>query len=246
MSGFVARTCQAQCGAVPDEEIVMANHFEEALERIKKSTGVRTQVDLANILGIRQSSISDAKKRNSVPADWYLKLYRSHGLNPDWLADGVEPVYLKPSARSLPVASEACAPYGSPARSRPVQVVAVTGKTDEEGAPIFETTGEITVPDNLYRPSMLVMRMDGTSMEPAIRKGAYFGLDRDQRRILSGEIYGIHVPYEGVVVKRVIIALVESRYVLRSENKSHPESYLPFPEGEGRIVGRVVWVLQEI
>ena len=68
--------------------------FEEAMERIKKATGARTQVQLAEVLEVRQSSISDAKRRCSVPSDWFLKLYRSHGLNPNWLSDGQEPVYL--------------------------------------------------------------------------------------------------------------------------------------------------------
>jgi len=68
--------------------------FEEAMERIKKATGARTQVQLADVLEVRQSSISDAKRRCSVPSDWFLKLYRSHGLNPNWLSDGHEPVYL--------------------------------------------------------------------------------------------------------------------------------------------------------
>ena len=94
---------------------VRVYHFDQALERIKKATGARTQVQLAEILGIRQSSISDAKRRNSVPADWYLKLYRIYGLNPDWLADSIEPVYLKPGMGKFPaeqLVSESPAPYG--------------------------------------------------------------------------------------------------------------------------------------
>ena len=71
--------------------------FQKVMERIHKATGARTQVQLAAALGVRQSSISDAKRRCSVPSDWLLKLYRSHGLNPDWLAEGHEPVYLSPA-----------------------------------------------------------------------------------------------------------------------------------------------------
>ena len=55
-------------------EIEKMTNFDEILDRIKKATGARTQVELASLLGIRQSSISDAKRRNSVPADWYMKL----------------------------------------------------------------------------------------------------------------------------------------------------------------------------
>ena len=42
-------------------------NFDEIFERIKIATNTRTQVELAEVLDIRQSSISDAKRRNSVP-----------------------------------------------------------------------------------------------------------------------------------------------------------------------------------
>ena len=65
--------------------------FTEIYERIKLATNCRTQVELAELLNIRQSSISDAKRRDSVPGDWYMKLFERFGLNPDWLKYGVEP-----------------------------------------------------------------------------------------------------------------------------------------------------------
>jgi hypothetical protein len=70
--------------------------FDECFNRIR--TGVltatagavdpRTQVVLADILDIRQSSISDAKRRNTLPPEWLLKLQRAYGLNPDWIEFG--------------------------------------------------------------------------------------------------------------------------------------------------------------
>ena len=69
--------------------------FTEIYERIKLATNCRTQVELAELLNIRQSSISDAKRRDSVPGDWYMKLFERFGLNPDWLKYGVGPLYLR-------------------------------------------------------------------------------------------------------------------------------------------------------
>ena len=37
--------------------------FQDAYERILQSTGLRTQTDVAAMLGVKQSSISDAKRR---------------------------------------------------------------------------------------------------------------------------------------------------------------------------------------
>ena len=41
--------------------------FEDAYARIQAATRTRTQTEIANLLGIKQSSISDAKKKNTIP-----------------------------------------------------------------------------------------------------------------------------------------------------------------------------------
>jgi hypothetical protein len=67
------------------------NTFEDAFDRIKKATGLRTQVEVAKLLDIRQSSISDAKRRKSIPDGWLIKLYQLYGLNPNWILEGNNP-----------------------------------------------------------------------------------------------------------------------------------------------------------
>ena len=79
--------------------------FAEIYERIKLATNSRTQVELAEVLDIRQSSISDAKRRNSVPGDWFMKLFEKFGLNPDWLKQGVGPMYLRTEQGYVPETS---------------------------------------------------------------------------------------------------------------------------------------------
>lgn len=68
--------------------------FEEAMERIRGTTKIRTQVELAACLGIRQSSISDAKKRDNLPDSWLVVLYEKYGLNPTWIRTGAGAAYL--------------------------------------------------------------------------------------------------------------------------------------------------------
>lgn len=225
-------------------------NFDNVLERIKKATGARTQVELASILSIRQSSISDAKRRNSVPADWYLKLYRSHGLNPDWLSDGIEPMYLKPgmaeSSANFQGVAEASAAYGkTPSRSRVVNVSSMAGLVTDQGGWQPDFVSQLSVPETLHKPAILVVRVDGAGMEPLIRRGAYVGLDSDRTRVRSGEIYGIYVPHEGLVLKRVFFDADNDRFLLRSENPEHPEQSVPTSAAEDKIIGRVVWLLQE-
>lgn len=66
------------------------------LDRVYETAGCRTQTELAKFLGMRQSSISDAKKRGSIPADWLRTLWRKKGVNPDWILTGHGPKGLRP------------------------------------------------------------------------------------------------------------------------------------------------------
>ena len=68
--------------------------------------GIKTQTELSAYLGIRQSSISDAKRRMMIPAAWLLTLLTREGVNPAWVLTGggskfLVPASLPPSAPTL-------------------------------------------------------------------------------------------------------------------------------------------------
>lgn len=71
--------------------------MDGALERFFEAVGCRTQLEVAQFLGIRQSSISDAKKRNALPSDWLLTLLQKKSVNPDWVLYGVGSKFLQPA-----------------------------------------------------------------------------------------------------------------------------------------------------
>lgn len=73
------------------------NGFNEQMERIRQMTGTRTQIQLADLLGIRQSSVSDAKRRGIIPIRWLDTLRRLKNINPDWVFYGVGAQYLAPA-----------------------------------------------------------------------------------------------------------------------------------------------------
>jgi len=68
-----------------------------ALDRVFEAAECKTQVELAELFEIRQSSISDAKRRKSIPAEWLIKLLRLKGINPDWILAGEGEKYLAPA-----------------------------------------------------------------------------------------------------------------------------------------------------
>jgi phage repressor protein C with HTH and peptisase S24 domain len=229
--------------------------FAKVLGRIKEATGARTQVELATVLDIRQSSISDAKRRNSIPADWYIKLFKKYGLNPDWLSEGKGPHYLKTKegyqAYDEPILSQTVQEdlegYGDQlAANKIVTFYSMSGAATGKGGWKPSPAGEISIPKAFDRESLLVIKMDGSSMEPLIHKNAYIGMDREQTKILSGEIYGIQVPYEGLVIKRIFLEPEQGRLVLRSENERHSDQEFQYEEYADKIIGRVIWVMQEV
>jgi len=225
----------------------MYNAFDEALERIKRATGARTQVDLAAILGIRQSSISDAKRRQSIPADWLLKLYRSHGLNPDWVTSGEQPQVLR-EGMALPVGlMEPGAGYSpDKPKSRTVTVSSMTGVIAEDDTFQEKPIEMLSIPEPFACPGLAVLKMEHQNMEPILHRGAYIGINRDQKQLRSGEIFAVAVPHEGLVIRRLFNDFENNRVILRSENPSYKEEFLSASAITGNIVGRVWWVLQEL
>ena len=78
--------------------------FAPIYARILEALTLRTQTELAAVLGVKQSSISDAKKRDCIPDAWLMSLLRTHGLSPLWLETGEGDRYFRagPDAPARP------------------------------------------------------------------------------------------------------------------------------------------------
>lgn len=227
------------------------SHFDEIFERIKLATRTRTQIELANVLDIRQSSISDAKRRNSVPSDWCMKLFERFGLNPDWIKKGTGPMYLRTETGYAPVDAgeslsvrEESALYSDPnAKSQIVSIFSMQSLAHQGDGPAV--VGKISIPLSFAGPGIKVFLLDSTSMEPLIRKGAYLGVDTARKQIVSGELYTVMLPHEGVAVKRIFPSGAGDEFFLRVENPQHPEITVPAAKLGDAILGRVVWTVNK-
>lgn len=210
--------------------------FTEIYERIKLAANCRTQVELAELLNIRQSSISDAKRRDSVPGDWYMKLFERFGLNPDWLKYGVGPLYLRTDKGY-------CPQEAPPDLAR---TVACHGDDFPRSTvvDVYDMAGVYT--DEAPRPSLQVLRLRGQAMEPLLREGAYIGVDREDLAPVSGRTYALFAPLEGVVVRQVFLDGPQQGYVLRAQSPDYPETFLDAALLQRRMLGRVVWTFQEV
>ena len=68
--------------------------FDEQMQRIYFITGTRTQIELANFLGLRQSAVSVAKRRENIPSDWLVILMRVKNIHPEWILTGKGPCFI--------------------------------------------------------------------------------------------------------------------------------------------------------
>ncbi len=228
--------------------------FEEAYERIKFATSTKTQVEIAEVLEIRQSSISDAKRRNSVPGDWYMKLFEKFGLNPDWLKRGVGPMFLRTEAGYLPQEmptsglAEAAALYGEPAAKSVVLTVSGTSCQFQDGDihPTLPQLGKVSLPLSYADAGIQVIKQESRNMEPTILRDAYVGVNTSVKVPTSGMLYALFWPHEGLVIRRVFLDSDDVHYTLRSDMPEYAESTLSAKLLQERIFGRVAWVLQNL
>ena len=228
------------------------SNFDEIFERIKIATKTRTQMEVAEMLGIRQSSISDAKRRNSIPSDWCMTLFERFGLNPDWVKKGTGPMRLRteygyaPESKNASLIARAeSSPYADPNAQSVIMSVysmqscAETGQDNDT----LEVVGKLNIPLSMAKTGVKVFLLDSAGMEPLLRKGAYIGVDTSQKRVVAGELYAVELPYEGVGIKRVFPDSAKATALLRTENPQHPEISLPFETLANAVMGRVIWTI---
>ena len=71
-------------------------------------------------------------------------------------------------------------------------------------------------------------------------------VDTSRTHPISGEVYAVYMPHEGVALKRLFLDGDHDRFILRTEQPAHPGVALLPQDCPGRILGRVSWVLQNV
>ena len=138
----------------------------------------------------------------------------------------------------------------------PVEKVAGNGLPT---VPVFGSTGagepcefwaqeperHIEVLPQYARPGCIALRVDGDSMEPTIQKGAYVGVVPLDGGISEGGVYLVNVAPFGRLIKRIRMGEAGSIELI-SDNRNYPPRSLPLEQYESVVVGKVVWVWQEL
>jgi len=191
------------------------------------------QADLARRLGIKDPSVSAYISGKSAISDKaYLIASEMTGKSIDYFFTGKD---------SNSLVCETKEDYG--VVTMPVRATAGAGYPNCIES--LEPIGQITVQRNYDGPNIQVLKVRGNSMEPTIIDGAYIGIDITDKHIISGQLYAVYIPHEGIVVKRIWMGpeLVK----LESDNKLAPTHDMSIDriDWETFVQGKVKWVLQE-
>ncbi|MBW1888226.1 MAG: helix-turn-helix domain-containing protein [Deltaproteobacteria bacterium] len=212
-----------------------SSKFESFFQRISEATGISSQTKLASTLGINRSAITQAKRNDSIPDRWILRLSRIFGLNPDWIEKGIGEKLVKIDDETE---------FG--------KIPKVKARLSAGGGS-FEVEDEI---EGLYSfkkdwlrskgnsGKMVLMDIFGNSMEPELKDGDTVLVDQSQKDIMAGAIYAVGID-DTVMVKR--LEKHPNKLVLLSDNKDYSPIYLQGDETDNvRIIGKVIWICREI
>lgn len=219
---------------------------EAIIRRMLAAARLDSQADLARELGVRRAAVTDAKRRRSIPAEWFLRLSRTRGINPLWLETGDGPTHLPGSgATGVPLPG----PHAEEFAYVPMVKARVSG-----GGGSLETDAAI---ETYYAfrhawlrrkgriANMRLMRVTGESMEPTLRDEDIVLIDLSQTDVYAGKIYAVGIDQE-IVVKR--LDKKPGKVVLLSDNRQfYPPLEIELNDGvDVRILGRVIWMAREL
>lgn len=217
-------------------KIMPSKHFDLFFERLREATTITSQSSLAKALGISRAAIAKQRKKDNIPKKWIPELSRTFNINPDWLEEGISPLFLdRDNFHEIFL-----------------QVPKIKARLSAGGGS-FETEPEIEKfysfrKDWLNKKGdsneMVLMDIIGNSMEPELKEGDTVLIDQSQKAILAGAIYAVGLA-DTIVVKRV--EKRPKKLVLLSENSNYQMMVFEGEEMNGvRIIGKVIWICREI
>jgi phage repressor protein C with HTH and peptisase S24 domain len=223
------------------------NLIEGQLSRLKQLYGVNSDTDLGRKIGKTQGSISNAKLRGRVPSTWIVDAVNAFGVNLTWVATGEGPKW--------PGASSPTAPETHHHIDAEIIMIPLVNAVLSAGGGSFETSAECEEKyafrsDFLRRKGnvsrMVLMRVDGDSMEPEIKAGDVVLIDQSQTSPRPGRVFAVGV--EDMVYLKLVNA-TPGKLVLSSINEAYPPLEVD-TRGQLRdtvqIVGRCVWSCRDL
>lgn len=236
--------------------------FPAQWERLLQSTNSKTDASLATALGISAQSVSQARAKEKIPAQWFIDISVKYGVSADWVLYGIGSRQLgsptaspAPHRRSTDRVVSAHRPETINCADTEIVLIPMVEAVLSAGHGSFEVSEESERryafrADFLRRKGnsaeMVLMRVDGDSMEPRICDGDVVLIDQSQKALRPGMIYAVGV--EDMVFLKAVSAQ-PGRVILHSFNEAYPPLEVDTREqmeDSVRIVGRCVWSCREL
>lgn len=213
--------------------------LSEVIEKIKDiiSTNKQNKIfdkDVANILGIPQTTFATMKKRNSIPYKELLEFCAQKKISANWL-------FFDQAVDMLKAETD---------KFFQIRYFADIRASAGGGAEVFGEDYEVLNVDKTIIQNMVgfgntkleAIHVDGESMEPTLSDGSIVFIDRDQTNISKDGIF-IASTTAGLFIKR-IRRRADGMIELISDNKTYSPEVLT--SDEVSIVGKVVGNIESL
>ncbi|MDP3425755.1 MAG: S24 family peptidase [Humidesulfovibrio sp.] len=239
--------------------------FEERLQRLMQSAGSKSDSDLARALGILPQSVAAARKRQQIPGGWVEQIAEKFNASADWLLFGITDAQALTAAAVRGVTQlvgkdrtkvvPASRPEVIECMDCHLAMVPMVEARLAAGTGSFETGGDTERryafrTDFLSRKGqisqMVLMRVEGDSMEPKIESGDTVLIDQSQTQPRPGGMYAVGVE-DLVYIK--MIDTKPGKIILKSMNPAYEPMEI---DARGdladgiRILGRAIWIGREM
>lgn len=244
---------------VAHEEIPSATDYLGVLDRMKLATGTKSDTAFAQSIGIRQSSVSAAKDRRSIPPVWAVQIAQKYGVSMDWLMFGREVAKTGEGTTSNVEASLQANIYNGKetltCADCEVTMIPMVEARLSAGSGSWETSAEADRhyafrTDFLRRKgnttAMVLMRVAGDSMEPEVKDNDVVLIDTSNTTPYPGRLYAVAIQ-ELVYLK--MVNATPDKLVLTSANPAYGPMEI---DARGdlhngiKIIGKAVWVGREL
>ncbi len=211
--------------------------FHSFYQRLFSEGIIASQKELASLLGVKGSAISQAKKRKVIPRAWITEISEKMNLTPKWIKTGNGEKYFdKPdnSNHSFEIVPKV-----------KTRLSAGDGSFDvDQKISEYYSFQKLWLRKKGHPKNMVLMDIVGNSMEPELKDGDTVLVDRAKNEILAGAIYAVGVE-DTVLIKRV--EKLPDKLVLISDNEKYPPTYITGDDiNRVRVLGKIIWICREI
>jgi len=222
--------------------------FKDSWARVREVTGFDRQNELADFLGIGSASVTDAKRRDTLPSSWAIKIGEKWGVNTDWILTGKGEKYKGVQESKEPFNDDQDLSGFVFVPRYDVRAAAGAG-TDIQSEYIVDylafKKSWVRKKLNVSPPKLVLINVTGDSMEPTLYDDDLILVDTGVSEYKKDALYVLNLGGE-LQVKRIEYVL-GGDLIIKSDNPV----YTPFTaRGEQRdllvVVGQVVWFGRQI